>query len=100
MLITLRQLQYIVAVADEKSYSKGANICCVEQSTLSSQIKIVEDRLGITIFKKKSLPIYPTPEGEIVIEKARSILDQVENLIKPFKEGDSAFITQESLYNS
>jgi DNA-binding transcriptional LysR family regulator len=60
----------------------------VDQSTLISQIKVVEERLNNTLFKKKTLPIYPTPRGKIVIEKARFILEEVDNLIRPFKEGN------------
>jgi DNA-binding transcriptional LysR family regulator len=85
MLVTLRQLQYIVAVADHQSFSKGADFCHAEQSTVSHQIKQVEDRLGIHIFKKKSQPIETTPEGIEVVNQARYILDRVDELIKPFK---------------
>lgn len=87
MLITLRQLQYIVAVADHKSYSKGAEHCHAEQSTVSHQIKQVEDRLGVSIFKKKVQPIEPTEEGAEVVLQAKEILEKVEELIKPFKTG-------------
>ncbi len=87
MFVTLRQLQYIVAVSDHKSFSKGAEVCHAEQSTVSHQIKQAEERLGITIFKKKSQPVEPTSEGEKVIEQAREILEKVDELIKPFKEG-------------
>jgi LysR family hydrogen peroxide-inducible transcriptional activator len=87
MLITLRQLQYIVAVADHQSFSKGADACFAEQSTVSHQVKQVEDRLGISIFKKKTQPIETTPEGAELVEQARFILEKVEELIKPFKTG-------------
>lgn len=89
MLITLRQLQYIVAVADHKSFSKGAEHCHAEQSTVSHQIKQVEDRLGITIFKKKVQPIETTEEGTEVVQQAKEILEKVEDLIKPFKSASA-----------
>ncbi len=85
MLVTLRQLQYIVAVADHKSFSKGAESCFAEQSTVSHQVKLVEERLGIHIFKKKSQPIEVTTEGIEVIRQAKEILEKVEELIRPFK---------------
>ena len=85
ILITLRQLQYIVAVADQKSFSKGAEVCFAEQSTVSHQVKLVEERLNIHIFKKKSQPIEVTPEGEEIVRQAREILDKVDELIRPFK---------------
>ena len=85
MLVTIRQLQYIVSVADYKSFSKGAEACFAEQSTVSHQVKLVEERLGIHIFKKKSQPIEVTPEGVEVVKQAREILEKVEELIRPFK---------------
>jgi LysR family hydrogen peroxide-inducible transcriptional activator len=85
MLVTLRQLQYIVAVAEHKSFSKGAEACFAEQSTVSHQVKLVEDRLGIHIFRKKSQPIEVTVEGVEVVRQAKEILEKVEELVKPFK---------------
>lgn len=85
MLVTLRQLQYLVAVAEHKSFSKGAEACFAEQSTVSHQVKLVEDRLGIHIFRKKSQPIEVTVEGVEVIRQAKEILEKVEELVKPFK---------------
>lgn len=85
MLVTLRQLQYIVAVAEHKSFSKGAEACFAEQSTVSHQVKLVEDRLGTHIFRKKSQPIEVTPDGEEIVRHAKEILQKVEDLVKPFK---------------
>ena len=85
MIVTLRQLQYIVAVAEHKSFSKGAEACFAEQSTVSHQVKLVEDRLGIHIFRKKSQPIEVTVEGVEVVRQAKEILEKVEELVKPFK---------------
>ena len=85
MIVTLRQLQYIVAVAEHKSFSKGAEACFAEQSTVSHQVKLVEDRLGIHIFKKKTQPIEVTPEGMEIIRQAKDILEKVDELVRPFK---------------
>ena len=85
MIVTLRQLQYIVAVAEHKSFSKGAESCFAEQSTVSHQVKLVEDRLGIHIFRKKSQPIEVTAEGLEIVRQAKEILEKVEELVKPFK---------------
>jgi DNA-binding transcriptional LysR family regulator len=85
MLVTLRQLQYVVAVADLQSFSKGAEFCSAEQSTVSHQVKQVEEKLGLKIFVKSSHPIKLTDEGKIVVEQARYILNKVDELIAPFK---------------
>jgi LysR family hydrogen peroxide-inducible transcriptional activator len=86
MLITLRQLQYVIAVADSGSFSKAADICYAEQSTISQQVKVLEDRLGTVIFNRSNYPLKVTAEGEAIVMQAREIVEKVEDLIKPFKE--------------
>ena len=87
MLITLRQLQYAVAVADTGSFSKAAELCFADQSTVSQQVKVLEDRLGVQIFNRERYPLKLNSEGEAIINQAREILDKVDILIRPFKEG-------------
>ena len=87
MLITLRQLQYAVAVADTGSFSKAAEVCFADQSTVSQQVKLLEDRLGVQIFRRERYPLKLSSEGEEIIHQARTILCQVEELVRPFKEG-------------
>jgi LysR family transcriptional regulator, hydrogen peroxide-inducible genes activator len=72
----LRQLEYVVAVDDLKNFTKAADRCCVTQSTLSLQIKSLEDLLGIQIFDRTTLPVKLTKEGEQLIEEARNIVKQ------------------------
>ncbi len=86
MLVTLRQLQYAVAVADTGSFSKAAELCFADQSTISQQVKVLEDRLGVQIFKRDSYPLKLSKEGEERISQAREILNKVEDLIRPFKD--------------
>jgi LysR family hydrogen peroxide-inducible transcriptional activator len=86
MLVTLRQLQYVIAVADSGSFSKAADICYAEQSTISQQVKVLEERLGTVIFNRSNYPLKVTPDGEQIVAQAREIIDKVEDLIKPFKD--------------
>lgn len=86
MLITLRQLQYAVAVADTGIFSKAAEVCFADQSTVSQQVKLLEDRLSVPIFRRERYPLKLSAEGEGIIYQARTILCQVEELVKPFKE--------------
>jgi LysR family transcriptional regulator, hydrogen peroxide-inducible genes activator len=72
----LRQLEYVVAVDDLKNFTKAADRCCITQSTLSLQIKSLEDFLGIQIFDRTTLPVKLTKEGEMLIEEARAIVEQ------------------------
>lgn len=85
MLITLRQLQYAIAVSKTGSFSKASDICFAEQSTVSQQIKLMEERLGVDIFDRSTLPVKVTPEGKLLIEQATEIIQKVDELLHPFK---------------
>jgi DNA-binding transcriptional LysR family regulator len=90
MLVTIRQLQYVISVAEAGSFSKASSLIHAEQSTVIQQVRLLEDRLGIEIFERKKSPITPTPEGEEIIKKAVYIIEKVEELIKPFKAKPTA----------
>lgn len=85
MLVTLRQLQYVIAVAESGSFSKAAETCFAEQSTISHQVKTMEEKLGIQIFNRNTIPVKLTDEGVLIVKQAKEIIGQVEDLIKPFK---------------
>ncbi len=55
MIVTLRQMQYVISVAKHGSFSKAADECAADQSTVSQQIKTFEDRMNTNIFDR-SLP--------------------------------------------
>ncbi|MFN0048509.1 MAG: LysR family transcriptional regulator [Cytophagales bacterium] len=85
MHVTLRQLEYVIAVAEYGSFSKAAETCCAEQSTVSHQVKAMEDKLGISIFNRNTIPVKLSTEGELIVKQAKEIIAQVNELIKPFK---------------
>lgn len=93
MLITLRQMQYVLAVDEQKSFSKAAKLFDVDQSTLSQQIKLFEARLGVEIFDRSYKPLLTTPEGRKVINKIKEIIEKVEQLIGPFKAAQQQPVT-------
>lgn len=74
---TLRQLEYVVAVADVGAFGKAAKRTAVSQPALSKQIKEVEEGLGVILFERTSRGAVPTPEGQSLIERARRILAEV-----------------------
>jgi LysR family hydrogen peroxide-inducible transcriptional activator len=78
--MTLQQLTYIVETANEGSFNKAALKCHVTQPTLSVQIKKLEDEIGITLFIRNSKPLKLTSEGELIVAKARSILEDMNTL--------------------
>jgi LysR family transcriptional regulator, hydrogen peroxide-inducible genes activator len=83
--MNLQQLEYIVALDIHRNHVKAAQHCHVTQPTLSMMVKKLEEELGVKIFDK-SLPLKPTPSGEIVIGKARQILQEVKNLKEFIKD--------------
>lgn len=85
MLVTLRQLQYVIAVAESGSFSKAAELVHAEQSTVSQQVRSLEEKLGVVLINRDNLPVKLTPEGEDVVKQAKDIIEKVEELIKPFK---------------
>src|SRR5690242_12448680 len=78
---TLRQLQYVVAVADGRSFRRAAEVCRVSQPSLSAQIAEVEDRLGVRLFERDRRRVLVTAAGAKLIERARRILLDADDLV-------------------
>src|SRR5690348_13626734 len=79
--LSIRQLQYVVAVADTLGFHRAAERCHVSQPTLSAQIKELEDQLGLRIFERDRRRVLVTPKGERVVEHARAVLVAVGDLL-------------------
>ena len=77
--MNLQQLEYIIALDIYRNHAKAANFCNVTQPTLSMMVKKLEDELGVKIFDKGQ-PLKPTKSGEIIISRARQILQEIKNL--------------------
>ena len=86
MVVTLRQMQYVISVARLGSFSKAADECSADQSTVSQQIKTFEDRMNVEIFDRTSIPITVTPAGKEIVEQCKKIVVQVDEMIAPFKK--------------
>jgi LysR family transcriptional regulator, hydrogen peroxide-inducible genes activator len=72
--MTLTQLEYIVAVANEQHFARAAAQCFVTQPTLSMQIQKLEEEIGIKIFDRNKQPVLPTEAGIEIIAQARKVL--------------------------
>ena len=79
--MTLTELRYIVAVAQEKHFGRAAQRCYVSQPTLSIAIKKLEEELGVSLFDRSSNEVMTTEAGERIIEQARRVLEEAD-LIK------------------
>ncbi len=76
--MNLRDLKYIVAVAETRHFGRAAARCFVSQPTLSGQIKKLEDQLGVVVFERTNRSVDVTPVGEAIVARARLALEQAE----------------------
>jgi LysR family transcriptional regulator, hydrogen peroxide-inducible genes activator len=74
--MNLRDLKYILAVADTRHFGRAAERCFVSQPTLSGQIKKLEEELGVTIFERTNRSVEITPIGETILAHARLLIEQ------------------------
>lgn len=79
---TLRQLQYIVAVAETLSFRRAAELCRVSQPSLSAQLAQVEDALGVRLFERDRRHVLVTPAGAGLLERARRVLIDADDLVQ------------------
>ncbi|HEY1269770.1 MAG TPA: LysR substrate-binding domain-containing protein [Candidatus Binatia bacterium] len=79
-LVTLRQLQYIVAVAECLSFNRAAEECHVSQPSLSAQIAEVERLLGVRLFERDNRRVLLTAAGREFIQQARAVLRESDAL--------------------
>jgi LysR family hydrogen peroxide-inducible transcriptional activator len=79
-VFSLRQLQYAVAVAEVLSFRKAAELCHVSQPSLSSQLALLEDALGVQLFERDKRRVLLTAEGQEVVLRAKRVLVEVRDL--------------------
>ena len=79
-LPTLKQLQYLVALANHGHFGRAADACFVTQSTLSAGLKELESLMGVTLVERTRRVVRFTPLGERVAVKARRILRDAEDM--------------------
>src|SRR6185295_5439160 len=72
--VSLRQLQYIVAVADLGSFRRAAEACHVAQPSLSAQVAVAERALGVQIFERTGRRVRVPPAAAAIVAQARRIL--------------------------
>ncbi len=78
--VTLRQLQYVVAVAETASFRGAAARCAVSQPSLSAQVAEAESALGVRLFERDSRGVLVTAAGQEIVERARRILTEADDL--------------------
>lgn len=78
--MTLSELRYLVAVADLRHFGHAAERCHITQSTLSTQLRKLEDYLGVTLFERTSRAVTVTQIGERIVTHARRILEEADQI--------------------
>lgn len=89
--VTLRQLEYVVAVADTLGFRKAAERCAVSQPSLSAQVKELEEVLGVAVFERDKRRVIVTPVGETIVARARRVLVEAEDLVAAATRGRDPF---------
>ncbi len=78
--MNLRDLHYLVALADLRHFGKAAAACFVSQPTLSTQIKKLEDELGVVLIERAPRKVMLTAAGKDMVQRARRIVAEVEQM--------------------
>ncbi len=79
--VTLRQLQYALAVAEHRSFRQAAEACAVAQPSLSMQIAQLESVLGVRLFERLSRGVVVTEAGAALLERAQRTVVEADDLL-------------------
>ena len=72
--MNIRDLKYLIAIADHGHFGMAAQACFVSQPALSMQIKKLETTLGVQLIERTTKSIWLTEIGQLVTEQAREVL--------------------------
>ncbi|MFD0586967.1 LysR family transcriptional regulator [Paenibacillus sp. GCM10027627] len=76
----LRQLGYVIQIANEKNFSRAADKLHIAQPSLSQQLSKLEQELGVLLFRRTTNSVELTQAGQVFVAKSQTILDAVEQL--------------------
>ncbi len=92
--ISIRQLEYLVAVADTLNFHRAAQKCHVSQPSLSAQVQLIEHVLGVQVFERTKRKVWITDAGGHIIDHARAVLKQVDELLRTSEQNADPFARQ------
>ncbi|MFA7504713.1 MAG: LysR family transcriptional regulator [Burkholderiaceae bacterium] len=96
MSLETKQLRYAVLAAETRSFSRAAAMLRIKQATLSRNVTALEHRLGVKLFERQTRGAVLTPAGAPIIDTARRILVDVDNLqnrAQAMRNGDAGELT-------
>lgn len=79
--MSIRELRYLIALAECLSFTRAAARCSVTQSTLSIQLRKLEEYLGVTLFDRDRTHVALTPDGRRVLRFARVAVRAADRII-------------------
>ncbi|HKZ73094.1 MAG TPA: LysR substrate-binding domain-containing protein [Steroidobacteraceae bacterium] len=80
--IKLKDLRYLVAVADARHFGRAAERCFVSQPTLSAQLKKLEEYLGVQLIERQPKRVALTDAGREIVARARRILEASDEVVQ------------------
>ncbi|MEH6527535.1 MAG: LysR substrate-binding domain-containing protein [Sneathiella sp.] len=80
-MMNIRDMKYLVAVADEMHFGRAALKCHVSQPALSGQIRKLEDHLGVVLFERTNRKVQITDIGEQIVDQARKLVTISEEIV-------------------
>lgn len=83
--MNLRDLRYLVALADERHFGKAAERCFVSQPTLSAQIRKLEEYLGVPLVERQPRRVALTATGGKIVQRARLLLQEADAIVEMAK---------------
>ena len=90
--MTLNELRYIVAVAQESNFRRAAERVFVSQPALSLAIQKLEEELGVQIFERSRTAVKMTPTGELVVAQAQRVLEEVAQIREIASQGKDQLV--------
>jgi LysR family hydrogen peroxide-inducible transcriptional activator len=81
-VMNLRDLRYLVALADERHFGRAAARSSVSQPTLSAQIRKLEEYLGVPLVERQPKRVSLTPAGARIVERARRLLQEADAIVE------------------
>ncbi|HUH58377.1 MAG TPA: LysR family transcriptional regulator, partial [Pseudomonadales bacterium] len=89
--MTLTELKYLVALAQEQHFGRAAEKCFVSQPTLSVAIKKLEEELEVALFERSKSSVTVTPLGERIVAQAQRVLEEARTIKELASFGKNQF---------